>query len=62
MATLQVHTAGALALSISTLNTLFELELVTLEQAKETVDMALNAIDPAERDAVRAAPVPRFVR
>lgn len=55
---------AALALSISTLNTLYELRVVTLDQAKQTVAHALMAVAPAERDAAREVlrrSIPTFV-
>ena len=65
MARLDINASAALALSISTLNTLYELKVVTLEQARQTVDNAIRAVAAEDREEVRStlrATSPAFVR
>ncbi len=64
MARLEINTSAALALSISTLNTLYELKIVTLAQAQQTVAQAIRIVAEPDREEVRAAikiTIPAFV-
>lgn len=65
MAKAEDNINAALGLSLSILNSLYELKVLTLEQAQQTVEHAISAVAEGERGAVRAAlkkSIPAFVK